>query len=212
LRTAIQHQVPTHPELKPLLKHVKGEIGLVFTNMDIIYIKKKIEAEKSSVAVKLNSRAPEDIILAMDGVDFAAEQISFFSALGIPMKRVGNKVQFIGNFVLYRKGELITESAVSLLNTLKLKPITKQAKIIYALCNGVILDEKILNSAEQQLEHALFSGIRNIAAISVAIGNPNQSSIMYIIRTGLSNVRAVSICLENSSPAEQVKERTEDGK
>jgi large subunit ribosomal protein LP0 len=207
LRTAIQHQVPTHPELKPLLKHVKGEIGLVFTNMDIIYIKKKIEAEKSSVAVKLNSRAPEDIIIPGGETPLVPTQTAFFAALNIPSKIMKGKIYIIYDVTIFRKGERITRTGFSFMKNLNLKPITRQVKVILALDKGIILDEKILNSAEQQLEHALFSGIRNIAAISVAIGNPNQSSIMYIIRNGLSNVQAVSASLDLSAdPPQTVKE------
>jgi large subunit ribosomal protein L10 len=196
LRTALGRHVLTHPEFKPLVRYIRGELGIVFTNKNIFYIKDKIESEKTPMKAKINARATDDIIIPSgDSILPCGGNNYHFGPLNIPTKTMNARVHFIHEVILFRKGDLISEYGFDLLNALNMKPIHRRVMVTCAYDSGMIFDEKTLNEA-QRIPMSFSEGIQNIAAISVAIGTPNISSIMHIIRNGLMNVQAVSIGFE----------------
>jgi ribosomal protein L10 len=195
LRTALGRHVLTHPEFKPLVRYIRGELGIVFTNKNVFYIKDKIESEKTPMKAKINARATDDIIIPAGDSILPCGNNYHFGPLNIPTKTMNARVHFIYEVLLFRKGDLISEYGFDLLNALKMKPINRRVMDTCAYDNGMILDEKTLNEA-QRIQMSFSDAIQNIAAISVAIGTPNISSIMHIIRNGLMNVQAVSIGFE----------------
>ena len=197
MRAALQLQVSTHPEFQQLFRHIKGEIGLVFTNGVIFDIKTKLEAEKDATAAKLNSRTPVDIYLRQGDTPLEPTQTAFFGALGIPTKISRGKIYFITDVKLFGKGELITQPGYTLLRALQLKPITRQVKVMCAYDKGIMLDEKALDQeTPQHIQNAFCAGIQFVAAVSVEIGVTNKSTILHMIKRGLENVRAVSAALD----------------
>ncbi len=173
--------------------------------MDVFYIKNKIESETVASEAKPKSHAPCDIIIPGGETVLDPAKTSFFQALGVNTKIMKGLIYITSDYTLFKKGDLMTASAIKLLQLLNMKPITKQVKVLYAYVNGTILDETILGEAQQLLDKSLHDGIQNVASISVAIGAANKSSMMYILHSGLRNVRAVSLGMEEPR-TEEVKQ------
>jgi large subunit ribosomal protein LP0 len=203
LRTALKKQHITHPELKPLLRHIKGEVGLVFTNSNIFDIITKIEAEKATTTIKLHTRAPHDIIIPGGQTDLEPGGRYYLSLLNIPSRISEEKKRFlIGDyFTIFNKGDLITKYGHKLIMALKIKPVIRHAKVICAYCSGILLDQKDLEQATpQRIENSLKIGIQFVAAVSVATGIANKSTVIYLINRGLWIIKALSAQLELTSP------------
>jgi large subunit ribosomal protein LP0 len=79
---------------------------------------------------------------------------------------------------------------------LNISPFTYGMTIVQVYDNGAIFPSSILDIEEQTLLDGSSSGIKTIAAISLAIGVPTIASVAHSLVNAYKNVLAVSIATD----------------
>jgi len=170
-----------NPALEALLPFVKGNIGFVFTNGDLNVVRKIILENKVPASAKQGSFAPIDVFVPPGPTGLDPGQTAFFQALNISTKIARGSIEIINEVLLIRAGERVTSSHVALLSKLNINPFFYGIKVTHVYEGGSVYEASVLDLTKEDLFSKFFSGVRRIAALSLAIGYPTTASLPHIL-------------------------------
>jgi large subunit ribosomal protein LP0 len=118
---------------------------------------------------------------------------SFFQALGITTKISRGTIEITSDVHLIKVGEKVGPSEAALLNMLNISPFTYGMSVTQVYDNGTLFSPEILDIEESTLIENLMTGIKNIAAISMAIKYPTVAAVPHQLVNGYKNLIAISL-------------------
>lgn len=211
MRKAIRGHLDNNPALEKLLPHIKGNIGLVFTNGELSEIRDKILENKVAAPAKAGALAPLDVILPAQNTGLGPEKTSFFQALAIPTKIARGTIEILNDVNLIKEGDKVGASEATLLNMLKISPFTYGLVIQQVYDSGTVFNPAILDITDDDIRSKFMQGVANIASLSLAIGYPTVASAPHSIVNGFKNLLAIAAATEISfKEAETMKEILSD--
>merc|ERR1712048_895368 len=80
----------------------------------------------------------------------------------------------------------------TLLNMLKISPFSYGLVISKVYDSGSVFDPEILDITDADLLAKFSTGVRNVAALSLAINYPNVASVPHSIVNGMKNLLAIA--------------------
>lgn len=195
----------------PILPELVGNVGLVFTNGDLIETRDKIGEFKKGAPARVGLLAPLDVHVPAGPTGLGPEQTSFFQALNIPTKITKGTIEITSDVHLIKDGERVGPSQATLLGKLGIKPFSYGLAIINVFEGGALFSPKVLNITDDDLAASFGAGVRRVAALSLAIGYPTLASIPHSVINGYKNVLAISIETDYTFPlAQKVKDYLAD--
>jgi large subunit ribosomal protein LP0 len=207
IRKAIRGHVENNKALEQLLPLIRGNVGFVFCKDDLQAVKKVITDLKVAAPAKVGVLAPNDVIVPAGPTGMEPTQTSFLQALNIPSKISRGQVEIINDVHLIKKGQKVGSSESTLLAKLDIKPFQYGLVIFNVYDEGSIYDLSVLEKTDQDILDRFAAGVKNIAAISLAIGLPTVASVPHSIIRGYKKVLSVALATEFSFPrADKVKE------
>ena len=90
-------------------------------------------------------------------------------------------------------------SEAALLNMLGISPFTYGLTIKSVYDNGNVFAPEVLDIEDETLIENLQTGIKRIAALSLAIGYPTQASVPHSLANGYKKVLGLGLSLEEYS-------------
>ncbi|CAG2178175.1 unnamed protein product, partial [Oppiella nova] len=211
IRKAIRGHLENNPALEKLLPHIKANVGFVFTNLELVDVRDKILENKVSAPAKAGAIAPVDVFIAAQNTGLGPEKTSFFQALSIPTKISKGTIEILNEIHLIKKEDKVGASEATLLNMLNVSPFTYGLIIRQVYDSGTVFDPEILDITPEDLRAKFLAGVRNVAAVSLAIGYPTVASAPHSIVNGLKNLIAVAVETDiNFAAAERAKEYLKD--
>jgi large subunit ribosomal protein LP0 len=211
IRKAIRGHLENNPALEKLLPHIKANVGFVFTNLELVDVRDKILENKVSAPAKAGAIAPVDVFIAAQNTGLGPEKTSFFQALSIPTKIAKGTIEILNEIHLIKKEDKVGASEATLLNMLNVSPFTYGLIIRQVYDSGTVFDPEILDITPEDLRAKFLAGVRNVAAVSLAIGYPTVASAPHSIVNGLKNLIAVAVETDiNFAAAERAKEYLKD--
>jgi len=211
MRKAIRGHLENNPALERLLPHIKGNIGLVFTNGELTDIRDKLLENKVAAPAKAGAIAPKDVILPAQNTGLGPEKTSFFQALAIPTKIARGSIEILSDVNLIKEGDKVGASEATLLNMLKISPFTYGLVVQQVYDSGTVFSPAILDITDEDLRRKFMDGVVNVAALSLAIGYPTVASAPHSIVNGFKNLLAIAAATEISfKEAETMKEILSD--
>jgi large subunit ribosomal protein LP0 len=112
---------------------------------------------------------------------------------------------------LIKKEDKVGASEATLLNMLNVSPFTYGLIIRQVYDSGTVFDPEILDITPEDLRAKFLAGVRNVAAVSLAIGYPTLASVPHSIVNGLKNLIAVAVETDiNFAAADRAKEYLKD--
>jgi len=211
IRKAIRGHLDGNPALEKLLPHIKGNVGFVFTNLDLTDIRDKILENKVKAPARAGALAPCDVKLPSQNTGLGPEKTSFFQALSIPTKISKGTIEILNEIHLIKKDDKVGASEATLLNMLNISPFTYGLVIRQVYDSGTVFAPEILDITSDDLRSKFLEGVRNVAAISLAIGYPTVASVPHSIVNGLKNLIAIAVETDiNFKAAEMAKEYLKD--
>lgn len=78
-----------------LLPHIKGNVGFVFTKMDLVTVRDLILANRVAAPAKAGAIAPIDVFVPKCNTGLGPEKTSFFQALAIPTKIAKGTIEIL---------------------------------------------------------------------------------------------------------------------
>ncbi|KAG7089703.1 60s acidic ribosomal protein P2 [Marasmius oreades] len=207
VRRALRSILAESPQFERLLPHVKGNIGFVFTNGDLKEVRDVITANKVAAPARAGAFAPKDVTVPAGNTGMEPGKTSFFQALGIPTKIARGTIEIVSDIKVVTAGTRVGSSEATLLNMLNISPFTYGMTVAQIYDAGTTFPPNVLDVDESELISRFATGIRNIAAISLAIEFPTIASIGHSLVNAYKNLLAVSIATDYTfEGAEKVKE------
>lgn len=112
---------------------------------------------------------------------------------------------------MIKKDDKVGASEATLLNMLNISPFTYGLVIRQVYDSGTVFSPEILDITPEDLRSRFLEGVRNIAAVSLAIGYPTLASVPHSIVNGLKNLIAVAVETDiNFKEADMAKEYLKD--
>merc|ERR1711863_106304 len=182
-------EFPAYEKVLPLLVQ---NVGFVFTNGDLKYIRDKIESNKVAAPARAGAVAPIDVTVPAQNTGFGPEKTSFFQALNIQTKISRGTIEIIADVKLIKTGDKVGMSDSTLLNMLGISPFTYGLIVKKVYDSGTVFDPAILDITDDDLRDRFMAGVRNVAALSLKIGYPNIASVPHSIVNGMKNCMALA--------------------
>jgi len=207
VRRALRTILSEYPQLERLLPYVRGNIGFVFTSGDLKEVRDLITANKVAAPARAGALAPKDVTVPAGNTGMEPGKTSFFQALQIPTKIARGTIEIVADIKVVTAGTRVGTSEATLLNMLNISPFTYGMTVVQIYDNGNIFSPDVLDVDEKELIDRFLSGIKSIAAISLALQYPTIVSIMHSLVNAYKNLIAVSLETEYTfEGAEKVKE------
>lgn len=207
MRKAIRGHLENNQSLEKIINHIRGNVGFVFTKLDLSEVRKTIEQNRVAAPAKAGALAPLDVTVPAQNTGLGPEKTSFFQALSIPTKISRGTIEIMSDVKLISAGEKVGASEATLLNMLKISPFSYGLVILQVYDSGTIFDPKILDITDDDLRAKFMQGVANLAAVSLAIGYPTVASVPHSIVNGFKNLLAVAAATDVTfKEAETMKE------
>ncbi|GFS08866.1 60S acidic ribosomal protein P0 [Elysia marginata] len=211
MRKAIRGHLENNPGLEKLLPVIKNNVGFVFTKEDLSEVRTLLLDNKVKAPARAGAIAPLDVKVPAQTTTLGPEKTSFFQALSIPTKITKGTIEILNEVNLIKEGEKVGSSESTLLNMLNISPFSYGLVIENVYDSGTIFHPSILDITDDDIVSKFMSGVRNIAAVSLAVGIPTAASAPHSIANGFKNLLAIAVMTEYDFPeAEQTKEYLKD--
>lgn len=207
IRRAMREHVEKNPSIEPLIELMRGNVGFVFTNEDLVEIRDIVIANKKPAPARVNALAPIDVFVPAGPTGQGPEKTSFFQALTIPTKINRGMIEILKEVHLIKQGDKVGASEAALLNMLNISPFAYSLKVLHVFDNGNLFSPVVLDITEEDIIAKFASGVANVACVSLAIGLPTAVSVPHMVINGFRNLLAVAAeCEEITFPeAESMK-------
>ncbi|XP_002154455.3 large ribosomal subunit protein uL10 [Hydra vulgaris] len=194
MRKALKAKSQKIPGLEKILPYLVGNIGFIFTKEDLTEVRDLVLSNKKNAPAKAGSIAPLDVFIPAGNTGMGPEKTSFFQALSIQTKITKGTIEILSDIHLIKKDVKVGASEAALLAMLNIQPFYYGLVIKQVYDNGSIFSPDILDISDDDIMKKFYSGVANVAAVSLAIGYPTAVSVPHSIVNGFKNVAAV--CLE----------------
>jgi len=211
MRKAIKGHLENNPALEKILPFIRGNVGFVFTNADLVEVRDRLLENKVRAPAKPGAMAPLDVIIPAQNTGLGPEKTSFFQALAIATKISKGSIEIVSDVHILKEGERVGASEATLLNMLNISPFSYGLQMQMVYDSGTVFEPRILDIKPEDLQARFMAGVRNVAAVSLQIGYPTVASVPHSIINGFKNLLAVAAVTEVSfKEAETVKEFLKD--
>jgi len=199
------------PELEQIRAKCKLNVALVFTNEDLGTIKDLIEENKMPAAAKAGAVAQVDVIIEKGITSLEPSMTSFLQALNIGTKITKGSIEIINDVHLLHEGVKVDPSQAALLQKMDMQPFAYGLVVLYVYDNGSLFEPSVLEITDAQIMASFQCGLRNVAAVSLAVGQPTLVSVPYSILLAFRNLLSMAAVTEHTFPgAAKVKEYLAD--
>lgn len=211
IRTALDIAIKSNTNLRQLKEEVVENVGLVFTDHDLIQIRDLLLSNRVEAPAKAGSIAPVPVVVPAGNTGLEPTMTSFFQALNIPTKITKGTVDIQQDVLLLEAGDKVGSSEAALLQKLGIKPFTYGLEVVSIYDNGSVFTPEILDVTQQDMENYFQFAVDEIAAISLATDTPTIAAVPHSIINGYKNVLAVSLATSYTFPlAAKIKEILEN--
>ncbi|KAK9893673.1 60S acidic ribosomal protein P0 [Cystobasidium minutum MCA 4210] len=211
VRRAIRGALAENPQYERLLQQIKGNIGFVFTKGDLKEVRDIITSNKVAAPARAGAISPNEVVIPAGNTGMEPGKTSFFQALGIPTKIARGTIEIVAPHTVLTPGTKVGSSEAMLLNMLNISPFTYGMTVSQIFDQGNLFTPDVLDVGEDVLIERFMSGIKSIAAISLALNYPTIASITHSLVNSYKNLLAVSIATDYTfEGSAQIKERLEN--
>lgn len=192
VRKCVRELIEKNPKLNAALPCLVGTIGLVFSNDNLMEVRKSIQEHKVPAAARVGAYAPIDCKIPPGPTGLDPGQTGFFQALNISTKIVKGAIEIISEVHLIKTGDKVTPSMVSLLSKLNIKPFFYGMKVETVYEDGAVYDASVLDLTNDDLMKGFMKGVSHMACLSLAIGTPNLTTIPHSFARGFGHLMALA--------------------
>jgi large subunit ribosomal protein LP0 len=196
VRRALRTILAENPQFERLLPHIKGNIGFVFTSADLKEIREVITANKVAAPARAGALAPMDVFVPGGNTGMEPGKTSFFQALGIPTKIARGTIEIVSDVRVVTAGTRVGPSEATLLNMLNISPFTYGMSVVQIFSSGNVFAPEVLDIGDEELIGRFMTGVKTIAALSLALHYPTLVSISHSLVNAYKNLIAVSLATD----------------
>lgn len=199
VRKVLRGLMVDNPAYERLMGTVYGNVGFVFTKGDLKKVRNLISNNRVAAPAKAGAIAPVDVVVPAGNTGMGPEKTSFFQALGIATKIARGTIEIISDVKLITAGTKVGASEAALLNMLNISPFTYGLNIMSVYDAGNVFAPEVLDVEDETLIEHVMTGIKNIAAISMAANFPTVASVPHSLVNGYKRVLGLGLAMEEYS-------------
>jgi len=188
---------------EPLVKQLKGNVAIIFTNGDVSACKDVMEKFQREAPARAGMIAQCDVWVKSGSTGLDPKQTSFFQQLNIATKIVKSVIEIVSDTKVITKGDIVEPSHQVLLEKLHIRPFSYKLSAVTVIDNGKIFDPKVLDIKASDILNIYGRALNNVAAISFGIGYPTAVSVRHSIINSFKNL--VSVTFETEFTFEQAE-------
>jgi len=181
-----------HPAWESIIPIMRGNLGFIFTNIDLDSIAEIISEFQKPAAAKAGVIAPCSCTIPKGPTGLDPAQTSFFQALNIATKINKGSIEIINDTEVIKEGNKVGSSEAALLQKLGVRPFQYGLGIKYVY-EGGIFDPSVLKIKDEDLMAMWGAATGNVAALSLATGYLTEASLVHLILAGAKNLTALSL-------------------
>jgi large subunit ribosomal protein LP0 len=121
---------------------------------------------------------------------------SFFQALGIPTKIARGTIEIVADVQVVTAGTRVGPSEATLLNMLNISPFTYGMTVVQIYDQGNMFTPDVLDISTDELINRFLTGIKTVAAISLALNYPTIASVTHSLVNSYKNLLAIALATE----------------
>jgi large subunit ribosomal protein LP0 len=198
VRRALRGIISENPQLERLLPHVKGNIGFVFTNQDLTEVRDIIIANRVAAPARAGAFAPKDVTIPAGNTGMEPGKTSFFQALGVATKIARGTIEIVTDVKVVEAGTRVGPSEATLLNMLNISPFTYGMSVVQIYDSGNVFSADVLDVDQQTLIDRFLLGIKQVAALSLALNYPTLASVAHSLVNSYKNLIAIALVTDYS--------------
>lgn len=180
------------PKMEPLLKLLKGNLGIIFTNHDLTDMKDIIDKHAREAPAKVGSVAQSDVWIKAGPTGLDPKQTGFFQSLQIPTKIVKTQIEISADKQIIIEGERVGSNEAALLQKLNINPFSYKLKVAHVFDNGNVYGAGVLDITPESIQASYKRVINNVASVSLETGIPTKASAPHSIMRVFKNLLAVT--------------------
>lgn len=189
---------PGHP-MGALYDHIGGNCGFVFTNGDLGDVRKLLLDNVVPAPARVGAVAPCDVICPPGPTGCDPGQTSFFQALNIATKISKGQIEITTEVLLTPAGEKVGNSEAVLCQKLNIMPFTYGLVVATVYDNGSVFSPSVLDLTDEILTDKFMSAVKQVASISLALGQPSLASLPHHIVNAYQNLLALAVEVDGCS-------------
>ncbi|CAK8995853.1 60S acidic ribosomal protein P0 (60S ribosomal protein L10E) [Durusdinium trenchii] len=180
-----------HP-LQQLIPEVVGNIGFIYTNDDVNFIRGVVNDNRVPAAARAGQVADCDVIVPPGPTGCDPGQTQWFQALNVPTKIAKGQIEIVSELKLITAGQVVGGSEAALLQKLDIRPFTYGLVLTKVYDNGAVFDAKVLDITEDDMKTKFFGACRRMASICLTAGYPTLVSLPHSVGNGVRDLIAIS--------------------
>jgi large subunit ribosomal protein LP0 len=178
--------------MEPLMKLLKGNLGIIFTNHDLTEMKDIIDRHAREAPAKVGAVAQSDVWIRAGPTGLDPKQTGFFQNLQIPTKIVKTQIEISADKQIIFEGEKIGGNEAALLQKLNINPFSYKLKVAHVFDNGNVYGPGVLDITTESILASYRRVVSNVASLSLEIGVPTKASVPHSIMRVFKNLLAVT--------------------
>jgi len=193
MRRAIRQNLNRNPQWEVLLPHIKGNIGFVFTNFDLVETKNLLLGSRVPAVAKANAVAPDDVVVPKGPTTLEPTKTSFLQALNIATKINRGTIEILNDLVLIKKGDKVGSSEAALLQMLDIKPFSYGLIITQIYDGGAVYGLEVLDMTDADILGRFMAGLGRLTALSLGAHFPTVTTFPHVVLNAYKNLLAVAL-------------------
>jgi large subunit ribosomal protein LP0 len=177
----------------PFGNHLKGNVGLIFTNGDLSKVKEIIENNKIGAPARQGAISPVEVVIPAVNTGLEPTKTAFFQALNITTKITRGTVEIVSPHLLLKVGDKVGNSEATLLQMLNIKPFAYGLKILTIFDDGTFYSPSVLDLTDEILAEKWRDALSSFTAFSLAVDHPNEASIPHMVANSFKDLLAVAV-------------------
>ncbi|MFX1478570.1 MAG: 50S ribosomal protein L10 [Promethearchaeota archaeon] len=207
--------------LDELAEHIPGQSSLVFTNLDLMELKKIFHDYEWMVPARPNEITPVDIWVPAGDTGLPTGQVisELNMTLKLPTRIINDTIHVREDTRTHKAGDLVTVKQAAVLKKLGIAPIESLIKIYFAWNDGEVIPEEILYMDIEQFKQDAVRAYKEALAILFEIPFYVEDMSEEYIRKAISEANIVNAVIfgegfqvpeENKPKKEEKKEEAEE--
>ncbi len=181
-------------KLKELVKYLRGQSALIFTQMNPFRLTKILESSKTSAPAKPGVKSPKDIIIPAGETEFApGPVVGELQRAGIKARIQAGKVMILEDCHILKQGDVITKEIVDAISKFGIQPMELGLKLHAAYEAGMIFPAQVLTVDEKQVVAQLQVACVSAINLAVTINYPTKVTIGVMISKASAAARNLAL-------------------
>lgn len=173
----------------------RGNVGFVFTNGDLMEVRKVLESNVRPAPARVGAIAPVSVVVPKGPTGCDPGQTAFFQTLQIGTKITKGQIEIVNDVPLISVGDKVTASQAALLQKLGIEPFTYGLILKTVYDNGSLFSAKVLDITDDVLAAKFGDAVAKVASLSLVLGYPTQASIPHSLANAFKAILAVTVGL-----------------